>query len=112
MHAPLVLVIEHSERFCVPNLGQFNGLGFARFGALLLSWLGQVAFFRPHSMGCGLSSLCCIICRALPHLWRAAGVPEYQRFSPDLRMASPAPAPLEICPESLYIRTFEHVHPS
>ena len=50
IHPSLVLVIEHLERFCVPQLSPFNCLGFADVRALSLSWLGQVALSgRIHS---------------------------------------------------------------
>jgi hypothetical protein len=39
-----MLIVERLERFRVPQFSPFNGLGFAEFYALFISWLGQAAF--------------------------------------------------------------------
>jgi hypothetical protein len=44
IHTPPVLVVESLERFRVPLLRLSDGLGFVKFVALSLGWVGQVAF--------------------------------------------------------------------
>src|ERR1700678_324103 len=77
IHTSLMLVIEHLERFRVPQFGPFNGLSFTGFSVFSLSWLGQLFDFRPHSFGCGISSLCCIVCVRAPNVRCIPLVPEY-----------------------------------
>src|SRR5208282_4880332 len=85
-----MLVIDRLKRFRVPELGPFDGFSFTEFSGFILSWLGQLVFSRPHSLGCGISSLCCIVCVPLRNLGTASTVPEYQRISTELWMLFPA----------------------
>ena len=81
IHPPFVLVIERLERFRVPLLGPFNGLGLAEFGALSAVVARSSCLFRPHSLGCGISSLCCTVCSVSPPLLGVArSIIEFQNI--------------------------------
>src|ERR1700735_1516441 len=59
--------------------------------------------FRPHSLGCGISSLCCIVCVPSPGKSRTSVLPEYQSISTELRSCSKRTTPPM---ESLCLRRF------
>src|ERR1700752_4531335 len=56
VNAPLVPIIKGLERFRVPLLGSCDRLGFAKFVALLLSPVGQVAFSGRYRIRCGITA--------------------------------------------------------